>query len=98
MPGPDRRDGILSAAAGSTDDEELLLEHLLDMGPDHIVDYMEHCGIDLSEANAENIGDLFLAHYRTPDGYDITRAARDLEQWPPVADRIAELLAERVVH
>ena len=85
----------MSAAAGTTDDEELLLCHLLDMGPDHIVEYMEHCGIDISEANAENIGDLFLAHYRTLQGYDITRAARDLERWPPIAARIRELRSER---
>jgi len=77
------------------DDEELLLNHLLDMDPDDIVDFMEHCGIDLQLANAENIGDLFLAHYRTPDGYDITRAAQDLERWPPIAARIQELRDER---
>ena len=77
------------------DDEELLLNHLLDMDPDDIVDFMEHCGIDLSQANAENIGDLFLAHYRTDGGYDITRAAQDLERWPPIAARIQELRDER---
>jgi hypothetical protein len=80
------------------DDEELLLGHLLDMGPDNIVEFMEHCGIDLSEADAENIGDLFLAHYRTPQGYDIARAAQDLERWPPIAARIQELKERRVVH
>ena len=78
----------MTAAAMTTDDEELLLCHLLDMGPDHIVEYMEHCGIDISEANAENIGDLFLAHYQTQKDYDITRAAQDLERWPSIAARI----------
>lgn len=88
----------MSAAARTTDDEEQLLCHLIDMGPDHIVEYMEHCGIDISEANAENIGDLFLAHYRTPECYDITRAARDLERWSPIAARIQELKETPVVH
>lgn len=80
------------------DEENLLLNHLLDMDPDDIVDFLEHCGIDLRLANAENIGDLFLAHYRTPDGYDITRAAHDLERWPPIAARIEELKSERVLN
>jgi hypothetical protein len=58
-------------------------------GLEELARYIMHCGIIIPEGMAA--GDAILAHYRTPLGYDIDRAAMDLRRWPPVAAHLLQL-------
>ena len=59
---------------------------------------IDHCGIDLAACHGDvkQIPNVIAAHYRLAQGrYDIDRAAHDLATFPPVAERIAELEAQK---
>lgn len=58
--------------------------------------YLRHCGLPLvALRSAQDIVPAFLSLYRIRPGlYDVDRACEDLRWWPPIAARIAELIAE----
>lgn len=58
--------------------------------------YLRHCGLPLTAVqSAMDILPAFLGLYRIRPGlYDVERACMDLRFWPPIAARIAELIAE----
>jgi len=76
----------MSKATSFSAEEALILITFADFGVDRVPAYMHHCRIKVPEGMT--VPDAILAHYRTPLGYDIERAAMDLRTWQPIADTI----------
>ena len=65
---------------------------------DKLFEFLQHCQIDLEPLSAKNVQlpDLIASHfYIRPGVYDIERLGQLLATFPPVADRIREIKAER---
>lgn len=58
--------------------------------------YLRHCGLPLQALRSpHDIVPAFLALYRIrPGHYDVDRACGHLATWPPIAARLAYLVAE----
>lgn len=87
----------MKLASDVSDDEGAILlcfaDFLENDGIEGLSEYLTHCRIKMVEGMTA--GEAILAHYRTPLGYDINRAAMDLRTWPPIAARIFELQSEK---
>jgi hypothetical protein len=68
-------------------------------GEDELAAYLRHVGIDATMIKyAGSVEKAILAHYRIGDSgnyFDLDKAANHLATWPPIAERIAELRAQR---
>jgi hypothetical protein len=64
-------------------------------GDDGIIGFAKHIGIQLSTYDkGDSWWPIFLAHYTTGKELDEARVGRDLESFPPIARRVAELKAK----
>lgn len=75
----------------------ILVFSFLEDGIEHLGSYAKHVGFDLTAlSDPENLLDAWLGHYRIKPGvYDIDRAFNDFVTWPIIANRVAEITAER---
>lgn len=89
-----------NAVLSSEEQKNLICGILADFAADPDVEvlfaYLRHCGLPLTALQStKDILPAFLGLYRTGRGlYDVERACMDLRFWPPIAARIAELMAE----
>lgn len=89
-----------NAVLSSEEQKNLICGILADFAADPDVEvlfaYLRHCGLPLTAMqSAKDILPAFLGLYRIRPGlYDVDRACMDLRLWPPIAARIAELMAE----
>lgn len=89
-----------NAVLSSEEQKNLICGILADFAADPDVEvllaYLRHCGLPLTALHsAKDVLPAFLGLYRIRPGlYDVERACMDLRFWPPVAARVAELMAE----
>ena len=65
---------------------------------DKLFEFLQHCKIDLEPLSDKKVKlpDLITAHfYLAPGKYDIEALGRCLATFPPIAERIREIQAER---
>lgn len=90
-----------AATADLTSEEQknlicgILADFVADPDVEVLFAYLRHCGLPIMALQcAKDIMPAFLGLYRIRPGlYDVERACMDLRFWPPVAARIAELIA-----